>query len=105
MASAHSLSPSSVWKASDPQPPAVLSATVGASGATLFVNTDISWMELPAQLGGARLNILRRRVLPVCVCGQRHPNGTTEFTLERDWLCCHCPVRGFAWLRRRRDGL
>lgn len=67
----------------------------------LVGDTVPDWVELPAELGGGRRDVLGSRQVR-CPCG-RGEHSVRELDLGEQLHVAECPVRGFLWYRREVD--
>lgn len=68
-------------------------------GKTLAVNIEPTWLKLPKELGGKRVNIQEIFTAKVCKCG-KHP--AKVFVLERDYIAVEC-INQYMWIRKPND--
>ncbi len=66
-------------------------------GVYLNMNMDPTWINLPNELGGKRVNVQDIFVAKVCKCGQ-HP--AKVFILEGNYLVVECPINGWTWCQK-----
>jgi hypothetical protein len=58
---------------------------------------DPTWIQLPPELGGQKVNVEEVFMAKVCQCGQ-HP--AKVFILEGDYLVTECTIKGWTWCKK-----
>lgn len=68
-------------------------------GKTLAVNAEPTWLKLPKELGGKKVQVEEIFTAKVCKCG-KHP--AKVFILESDYIAVEC-INQYMWIRRPND--